>query len=103
MIRFLKFVLVSNMTTVKYYGAAWCAPCKAAKPEVLKLCKNFSISLEVYDYDELDAEESATITKLPTVQIWSDEQKVAEYTANQVAQLEKWLTDHVRVIPNDDF
>ena len=91
------------MAVIKYYGAAWCAPCKAAKPEVLKLCKNFSVPLEVYDYDEMDADESAAITKLPTVQIWTDTEKVAEFTTNQVAQLEAWLTQHVRVIPSDDF
>lgn len=91
------------MAAVKYYGAAWCAPCKVTKPEVQKLCKNFSVTLEVYDYDELDTEESAHITKLPTVQVWMDAEKVAEFTTNQVAQLESWLTEHVRVIPSDDF
>ncbi len=88
---------------VKYYGASWCAPCKLAKPEVQTLCKKFSVNLEEYDYDTLEASESEQISKLPTVQIWENGICVAEYTKNQVSQLEEWLSVHVRVILTDDF
>jgi thiol-disulfide isomerase/thioredoxin len=93
---------MSANTVVKYYGATWCAPCKIAKPEIIKLCKNFGVKLHLYDYDELE-EESEKITKLPTVQVWDNTEKVNEFTTNHVAQLESWLSQYVRVIPNDDF
>lgn len=89
--------------SVKYYGASWCAPCKQAKPEVQRLCKNFSIILEEFNYDEMESFDSEKITKLPTVQIWQDGKQIQEYTKNHIAHLEEWLTLHVRVIPTDDF
>jgi thiol-disulfide isomerase/thioredoxin len=88
---------------VKYYGASWCSPCKQAKPEVQRLCKNFGVQLHEYNYDDLEPAESEKITKLPTVQIWRDGIQIEEYITNQVSQLEEWLTLHVRVIPSDDF
>lgn len=94
---------INSSIVVKYYGAAWCSPCKIAKPGVQKLCKNFNIVLNEYDYDSLETSESEKITKLPTVQIWENNICIAEYTKNHVTQLEEWLSANVRVIPADDF
>ncbi len=92
--------------SVQYYGANWCAPCKAAKPKITEICKKFGIPLTQFDYDELEEEKKANISKLPTVLIRAMDNKdvvLAEITANHVAAFESWCSQNVRVIPSDDF
>jgi thiol-disulfide isomerase/thioredoxin len=83
---------------IHYIGAAWCAPCRVAKPALEALCKKFSIPFKPYDYDkDLDDTERESVSKVPTVRIFAGGVQVAEYNANQVAQTEAWLGAHVRV------
>jgi thioredoxin-like negative regulator of GroEL len=83
---------------IVYIGAAWCAPCRTAKPALEALCRKFSIPFKPYDYDkDLDDSARETISKVPTVRIVVDGRVVAEYNSNQVAQTEAWLGAHVRM------
>jgi thiol-disulfide isomerase/thioredoxin len=83
---------------VVYIGAAWCGPCRTIKPQIEAICKKFSAPLKPYDYDkDLSDEARETVTKVPTIRIYSHGHLVAEYNANQVAQTEAWLASHVRV------
>ncbi len=88
---------------VKYYGATWCSPCKQAKPRIQELCKKYGISLDIFDYDELEEEEKGSIQKLPTVQIWKDTTLEKEILTQHVETLDNWISENVRVIPTDDF
>ena len=94
------------MVRVEYIGAAWCAPCKAIKPRVEQMCKNYGIELCVFDYDEdLTDEQRDGVKKLPTVRLYADDDNVltAEFITQQADQLEKWLGSNVCVMPTDDF
>ena len=37
------------MLKVLYFGAPWCAPCKALHPQVVALCKERKVTLVEYD------------------------------------------------------
>jgi thiol-disulfide isomerase/thioredoxin len=100
---FLVIIVYTYTMKIKYYGAEWCGPCKKVKPQVKQLCTKYVIDLEEYDYDSLESEESATILKLPTIQIWDRDILQKEITTNHVSVMEEWLKIHVRVIPTDDF
>lgn len=88
---------------IKYYGAKWCTPCKVVKPRAEELCKKYGIGMEAFDYDELEEDEKALVTKLPTIQVWDGAKQVEEFTTKQAEQLETWFAAHVRVIPDEDF
>lgn len=91
--------------TVQFFGAAWCAPCKLAKPKIQELCNKFGIQLVMYEYDDMEEDAKANISKLPTVQIWNTKknEKVHEIVTNHVTLFESWCSANVRVIPSDDF
>ena len=90
-------------TTLVYIGATWCGPCRTAKPRIEELCKKFSISYKLRDYDaDLSEEEKETVTKVPTIQIYQGTALVAEFTSNQVAQTEAWFQTHVSLVSAGD-
>jgi thiol-disulfide isomerase/thioredoxin len=92
------------MTTIHYIGATWCSTCKVIKPKTIELAKRFHVELKCFDYDsELSEEERDTITKVPTLRIFKENVKVAEYNTKQVEMLEVWLQANVRINPTDDF
>ncbi len=87
-----------------YIGAAWCGTCKTIKPQLMELCKKFSVPIILKDYDnDLDEEEQSTVTKVPTVRILNDGRQVAEFNIRQVAQTEEWLSANVKLAATDDF
>ncbi len=94
---------------IQYIGAAWCAPCKAAKPAIQELCRKYGIQdhLQILDYDmDLEDAERDTVRKLPTVRIFTSEDShkpVLEITTSHVDQLDAWLSVHVRVYTDADF
>ena len=95
--------MTSAAITLVYIGATWCGPCRTAKPRIEELCKKFSISYKLRDYDaDLSEEEKETITKVPTIQIYQDGAMVAEFISNQVAQTEAWFQTHVSLVSADD-
>lgn len=86
----------SAAITLVYIGATWCGPCRTVKPRIEELCKKFSISYKLRDYDaDLSEEEKETVAKVPTIQIYQGGVLVAEYTSNQVAQTEAWFQTHI--------
>lgn len=90
--------------TLVYIGATWCGPCRTAKPRIEELCKKFSISYKLRDYDaDLSEEEKETVTKVPTIQIYQGTALVAEFTSNQVAQTEAWFQSHVSATSGGDI
>lgn len=89
--------------TLVYIGATWCAPCRVVKPRIEDLCKKFSISYKLRDYDaDLSEEEKETVTKVPTIQIYQDGALAVEFTSNQVAQTEAWFQTHVSATAGGD-
>lgn len=88
--------------TLRYIGATWCATCKVIKPKAEELCKKFSIDMNEYDLEELDDEESNTITKVPTLQMIQDDKIIQTWNQNQVKNLETWLSENMS-LKTDDF
>lgn len=89
--------------TIVYIGAAWCKTCKEIKPKTLELGQRFGVPVEVLDYDDdLDEEQKAQVTKVPTIRIQKDGVQVAEYNINQVASLSAWLTANVSLSATGD-
>lgn len=92
------------MIHIIYIGANWCGPCRIVKPRIEELCKKFSISYKLRDYDtDLNDDEKEAISKVPTIQIYENDRIVVEYTTNQIAQTEAWLQAHVALCACDDF
>ena len=89
--------------TIEYIGAAWCSTCKVIKPKTEELAKKFTVPLNCRDYDkDLSEEEQAEIKKVPTLRIFKNGEKVAEYVIRQVELLEVWLQGNVP-LTTDDF
>ena len=87
-----------------YIGAAWCGTCKTIKPQLIELCKKFSIPIILKDYDnDLDDDEQSTVTKVPTVRILVEGRVAAEFNVRQVAQTEEWLLANVKLAATEDF
>lgn len=88
---------------VIYIGASWCSTCRVIKPKTMELCAKFGVALKLLDYDEdLEEEEKANITKVPTLQIKKDGVLVETFNVNQVASLEAYFTKNI-TLTNDDF
>jgi thiol-disulfide isomerase/thioredoxin len=89
--------------TIVYIGAAWCKTCKEIKPKTLELAQRFGLAVDALDYDDdLDEEQKAQVTKVPTLRILKDGAQVAEYNVNQVASLSTWLTTNVSMTVGDE-
>jgi len=88
--------------TLRYIGATWCATCKVIKPKAEELCKKFSITMDTFDLEELDDDEANTITKVPTLQIISDNKIVETWNQSQLKNLEEWLSKNVS-LKTEDF
>jgi len=87
-----------------YIGASWCSTCKIIKPALEQLCKKFSVPMKVLDYDkDLMDEEQAKVTKVPTVRIFQAETMVVEFNVKQVASVEQWFSENVKIVGSDDF
>ena len=87
-----------------YIGAAWCSTCKTIKPQLEELCKKFSIPMTVKDYDkDLDDDEQAAVSKVPTVRIYNDGVLGAEFNNRQVVSTEIWFSEHIKLTSTEDF
>jgi thiol-disulfide isomerase/thioredoxin len=87
-----------------YIGATWCGTCKTIKPQLLDLCKKFSVTMKELDYDkDLVGDEQDAITKVPTIRIVQGGEVVAEFNVNQVAQTEAYFAANVKLAVTDDF
>jgi thiol-disulfide isomerase/thioredoxin len=87
-----------------YIGATWCGTCKTIKPQLLDLCKKFSVTMKELDYDkDLVGDEQEAITKVPTIRIVQGGKVVAEFNVNQVAQTEAYFVANVKLAATDDF
>jgi len=87
-----------------YIGASWCSTCKIIKPSLEQLCKKFSVPMKVLDYDnDLTDDEQAIVTKVPTVRIFQAETMVVEFNVKQVASVEQWFSENVKIVGSDDF
>jgi len=92
------------MITIVYIGASWCTTCKIIKPALIEMCKKYGVDLKTLDYDDdLESAEQDSITKVPTIKIFSDKHKVAEFNNNQIASTESWLRANVKLSATDDF
>ena len=88
--------------TLRYIGATWCATCKVIKPKTEELCKKFSVDMEDLDIEELDDDESNSVTKVPTLIMTKDGKALETWNVNQVKSLEEWLTTNIS-LKTDDF
>lgn len=87
-----------------YIGATWCGTCKTIKPQLIELCKKFSVPMVFKDYDnDLDDVEQSTVTKVPTVRILVEGRVAAEFNIRQVASTEEWLSANVKLAATEDF
>jgi hypothetical protein len=60
--------------------------------------------MKVLDYDkDLMDEEQAKVTKVPTVRIFQAETMVVEFNVKQVASVEQWFSENVKIVGSDDF
>ena len=54
--------------TIKYFGAEWCNPCKALRPVVEKLAKEYGCKFEYIDVQEaIDECRENAVMGVPTV------------------------------------
>lgn len=90
---------------IVYIGASWCTTCKVIKPKTLELGKLYDVPVKILDYDDdIEEEEKATITKVPTLRIMRDGECVETWNVNQVAQLTAWLSINIKLnTAADDF
>lgn len=61
------------MTSVDFYGAAWCKACDAKYPLVEQSCKEHGVPLTYHDVDDPDqAEQAGTLgfRSVPAVVVW---------------------------------
>jgi thiol-disulfide isomerase/thioredoxin len=87
-----------------YIGASWCTTCKTIKPQLIELCKKFSVPITERDYDkDLTDEEQESVKKVPTVRIIAKGAQVAEFNIRQVASTEEWFKSHVTLATTEDF
>ena len=89
---------------ITYVGAKWCGTCKTIKPAVEQLAKRYGVELKTLDLDDdLEDHEKERITKVPTITIFKEDHRIAEWNANQVASLETYLAENVKLTATDDF
>ena len=82
--------------SIVYIGATWCKTCKTIKPAVEELAKRYGVPLIVKDLDaDLTDVEKEEILKVPTVRVLLGENRIAEFTVNQVKSLEEWLPRNI--------
>jgi thiol-disulfide isomerase/thioredoxin len=87
-----------------YIGASWCATCKTIKPQLVELCKKFSVPFKEQDYDkDLSETEQEAITKVPTVRIYQNGAMVVEFNVRQVASTEEWFAAYATLTTTEDF
>ena len=87
---------------VQLISAPWCRRCGRVKPEVEQYCKLTGTTLTLINFDDLEEEEKATITSLPTIRM----RRVGhpEWSIYFTDTLETWKTDIVKLVPPDtDF
>lgn len=90
------------MISIKYVGASWCKPCKTVKPDVIKLCERFKVSLTIKDYDDdLTEKEQAEIIKLPSIFIYNEKSQVKLIITNHIEELTEFLSSAFKT--DDDF
>lgn len=71
---------------------------------MIELCKKYSVPLKIYDLEtDLEPAEAETITKVPTVRIYKDGARIAEYTTQQIAQTTATLAAHTSLDVSADF
>jgi hypothetical protein len=58
--------------------------------------------MDTFDLEELDDDEANTITKVPTLQIISDNKIVETWNQSQLKNLEEWLSKNVS-LKTEDF
>ncbi|MFJ8394363.1 thioredoxin family protein [Streptomyces sp. NPDC094144] len=63
------------MTEVVFFGAAWCRPCKAARPVAERACDELGLYLEYVDVESYDSRANG-ITSIPTVRTYDDHGEV---------------------------
>lgn len=81
------------MKTVSMYSAAWCGPCKQAKPLFLTLAETYpDVKFQVVDVDESEEADALNITSIPTFIVFEDGKEAARLVgAHNVNQLKKLL------------
>lgn len=73
------------MTVVNYYSAAWCGPCKVARPVVEQVVReNPSVQYRYIDVDHSPQDAQANgVRSVPTVIVKRDGVEVARYVGAQ--------------------
>jgi thiol-disulfide isomerase/thioredoxin len=72
---------------VQIISAPWCKRCQTIKPEVAALCTLSGATLTYVEYEEMEEDEKATITSLPTIRMRDRGEPWSVYTATT---LEEW-------------
>ena len=87
---------------VQLISAAWCTRCVTVKPEVAKFCALAGTTMDIVDFEEMDEEEKATITSLPTIRMKAD--AAGEWSTWTTATLEDWKSAIVQTsIGTEEF
>lgn len=91
----------SMNTSIVYIGATWCKTCKVIGPATEELAKRFQIPLTTLDIEEVPEEDKDSITKVPTIRIFQNKEKVAEWNVKQIESLTTWLSENVSLTTED--
>ena len=89
-------------THIVYIGASWCKTCKVIQPATEELAKRFQVPLICLDIDDLSEADKEAITKVPTLHIFQNGTKVAEFNEKQIDSLTSWLGKNI-ALTTDDF
>jgi thiol-disulfide isomerase/thioredoxin len=94
---FLLLVVARMSLSVSYVRAEWCKVCKVLLPEVEMMCKNFGVSLEVKDLEDMSEEEQATITSLPCITVLENGAPKEVIKEKKKERLEEILSTSVKI------
>jgi len=90
--------------SITYIGAQWCTSCKTIFPKVQDLTAKFQVPLTVKDLDaDLEEDEKIGISKVPTIYIMKDNERIVEYNVKQVESLDNWLRENTSIQKSEDF
>jgi thiol-disulfide isomerase/thioredoxin len=78
---------------VVMYGASWCAPCKAVKPQFLAAAKGYLGEMGVeFEYLDVDVDPlraaTAGIRSVPSIKLYSDDTWVKDISSRTQAKME---------------
>lgn len=85
------------------YGASWCAPCKAVKPQFLEAGEGYLSELGVeFDYVDVDENTAAAVeagvSSIPTIKLYRDGNFIKDIKSRTKTKMELEIEHGLRLL-----